>query len=494
MLKPVMFHVHANYTFVEGIYDASVVDEATRFRKSGYRHATAYKNRVWDGYTRLFSKAKNAFPTGLLDRVIKHYKKHYPNFLYIVTDHRDFLPPKSVPKVQDVPLEGVTLRQHQVKAGNAMLRKKHGVLWAATNSGKTEVAIATIKALDSPTLFLVKGKDLVLQTYERFKKRLGGEEVGIVMSTKWDVRKFTVASADTLARRFNPTKVTPKALEAKRKVEDLLTSVKVVVIDECHTLASDGLFSIVRYCTAPYRFGLSGTPFKRGDKQDLKLIALTGEVCYKVTNKEMISDGVSVPTHITFVDIDKPTLPVGIDYPTAYEDGIVNNIYRNKIISDAALKYCAAGKQVLIIVKKIDHGHLLSDLLTASGAFIPHTFIHGSVETEVRTEALENFKNGITKVLIASSILDQGVDIPNIDVLIFASGGNSYIRAIQRVGRGLRMHHTKDKLVVVDFSDRTNKYLAKHSVERIKTYTKEKCFTIDIVDTVEELVGVHHGA
>ena len=45
---------------------------------------------------------------------------------------------------------------------------------------------------------------------------------------------------------------------------------------------------------------------------------------------------------------------------------------------------------------------------------------------------------------------------------------------------------------MVDFSDRTNKYLAKHSIERIKTYTKEKCFTIDIVDTVEELVGVRH--
>jgi superfamily II DNA or RNA helicase len=373
-----------------------------------------------------------------------------------------------------------------------MLKKKHGVLWAATNSGKTEVAISVIKALDESTLFLVKGKDLVLQTYERFKKRLGDTDVGIIMSNKWDVRKFTVASADTLARRFNPSKVTSKSVDNKKIVGELLTNVKIVIIDECHTLASDGLFSIVRYCTAPYRYGLSGTPFKRGDKQDLKLIALTGEVCYKVTNKEMIDDGVSVPTHITFVDIDKPYMPPGIDYQTAYEDGVVHNLYRNKIICDSAIKYCELGKQVLVIVKKIDHGHVLSNLITMSKAFIPHTFIHGSLDTSVRSQALEDFKGGITKVLIASSILDQGVDIPNIDVLIFASGGNSYIRAIQRVGRGLRLHEAKDKLTVVDFSDRTNKYLAKHSMERIKTYTKEKCFTISIVDTVEELVGVHH--
>ena len=84
------------------------------------------------------------------------------------------------------------------------------------------------------------------------------------------------------------------------------------------------------------------------------------------------------------------------------------------------------------------------------------------------------------------------MDIPNIDVLIFASGGNSYIRAIQRVGRGLRLHDSKDKLIVVDFSDRTNRYLAKHSLERIRTYSLERCFSVAIFNTVGELVSVHN--
>ena len=491
MSSPIL-HIYSNYTFVEGVYDPEVVDQACRFRKSGYRHSTAYKNRIWDGYTRLFSRAKNAFPTGLKDRVIKVYKKSYPNIKLEIEDHRQFKSSKKIPKVQDVPLKGVTLRKHQVRAGNAMLKSKHGVLWASTNSGKTEVAIALIQALDEPTLFLVKGKDLVVQTYERFKSRLGDENIGIIMSNKWDVKKFTVASADTLARRFKPTKVTKNSAARKEQVAELLTSVRVIVIDECHTLASDGLFTVVRYCTAPYRYGLSGTPFKRGDKQDLKLIALTGEVCCKITNKEMIEDGVSVPTSITFIDIDKPELPPGLDYQTAYDDGIVYNLHRNKVICEAAVEYYKRNKQTLIIVKKIDHGDIISDLLTATKQFIPHQFIHGSLATEERTEGLDNFKNGITKVLIASSILDQGVDIPNIDVLIFASGGNSYIRAIQRVGRGLRIHDNKDHLTVIDFSDRTNKYLAKHSIERFKTYASERCFTIDIVDCVGELVDVHN--
>jgi len=481
--------IYSNYTAISGVYDSDIVDQATRFRKSGYRHVASFKSRQWDGYTRLFSKSKGLFPTGLKDRVVRQYKKHYPDEKITINDHRDFKSPKQIPKVQDVPLKGVTLRAHQVRAGNAMIKKRHGVLWAATNSGKTETAIAVIKALDMPTLFLVKGKDLVTQTYKRFQKRLGEEDIGLVMSDKWDVRKFTVASADTLARRLTPNKLTDNSRERQQMVKELLQSVNVVIVDECHTAASKGLWNVVRFCEAPYRYGLSGTPFRRGDKQDLKLVALTGEVCCKITNKEMIEDGVSVPTEIKFVDIDAPDLTKVRDYQEAYDLGIVGNANRNRVICELTDHYYTQGKCVLIIVKKIDHGHRLDHLLYEfrDGAFIPHYFIHGDTPLDERTERIEGFSNGITRVLITSSILDQGVDIPNIDVLIFAAGGNSYIRAIQRVGRGLRMHEGKEKLTVIDFCDRTNKYLAKHSLDRIESYKKENCFDIEIIDDLDSI-------
>tara|TARA_R100001082_G_scaffold26579_1_gene13229 strand:- start:632 stop:2089 length:1458 start_codon:yes stop_codon:yes gene_type:complete len=484
-----ILNIYPNYTQISGDYDSSVVDQATRFRKSGYRHVASFKSRQWDGYTRLFSKSKGLFPTGLKDRVMRIYKKKYPDHKFVINDHRVFKPNKEVPNVKEIPLEGVTLRKHQVRAGNAMLKKKHGVLWAATNSGKTETAIAVIKALDLPTLFLVKGKDLVLQTYKRFQKRLGEEEIGLVMSNKWDVRKFTVASADTLARRLSPNKIGNNTHARQQAVKKLLGSVQVVIVDECHTAASKGLWNVVRMCEAPYRYGLSGTPFKRGDKQDLKLIGLTGEVCCKITNKEMIEDGVSAPTDIRFFDISTPDLTKVRDYKDVYDLGVVKNPERNRVICELTEHYYMSGKSVLVIVKKIDHGHRLDHLLYEfkEDAFVPHYFIHGDTPLDERTERIEQFSNGMTRVLITSSILDQGVDIPNIDVLIFAAGGNSYIRAIQRVGRGLRMHEGKDKLTVIDFCDRTNKYLAKHSLDRIESYQKENCFDIKIVNDLGEL-------
>jgi superfamily II DNA or RNA helicase len=483
----IQLNIYANYTFISGTFDPAVVDQATRFRKSGYRYSSGFKARGWDGYTRLFSKPKSAFPTGLKDRVIRIYKKKYPKSVFDLQDHRCFKKTKKITKT--VPdLVGITLRPHQLRACNSMLRKKHGVLWASTNSGKTECAIAVIKTLNLPTLFLVKGKDLVVQTYERFKSRLGDDaDVGLVMADTWDVRKFTVASADTLARRFNPTTITTKSSENQRKVRELLDDTQVMIIDECHTSAATGLWNIGRYCKASYRFGLSGTPFKRGDKQDLKLIALTGEVCCKITNKEMIEHGISTPTEIKFVEMERPKLQAQLEYVDAYDLGISNNIYRNHVICRAAQQFYDAHKNVLIIVKNISHGNLLDRMLDdfKPEAFMPHKFIHGDTPLEERTEAIHDFKNGLFKVLITSSILDQGVDIPNIDVLIFAAGGKSYIRAIQRVGRGLRVNDGKDKLTVIDFCDKTHRYLAKHSIERISAYSKEDCFTMSFVDEMD---------
>ena len=481
----VSFKVYPNYTLVGGDVDYEAVDEATRFKKSGYRHSTAFKNRVWDGYTRLFNKSKKAFPTGLFERVKRALKKKDKGVVFDIEDLRTFK--TDIKDIKKVKLKGVTLRKHQIAAANAMLKQKHGVLWAATNSGKTEVAIAVIKALGLNALFLVKGKDLVQQTYERFKTRLGPKDIGIVNSKVWDRQRFTIASADTLSRRLMPTRISPKTRERQQQVEELLHSVDVVVIDEAHGAASKGIWNVVRSCSASYRFGLSGTPFKRGDKQDLKLIALTGDILYRISNKEMIEDGVSVPTDILMVDVGHPKIAGGHEYREVYGAGITHNEFRNKIICELADQYHTQGKQIVIMIKEIAHGQILNDLLYnyKEGAYLPHQFIHGDTSLEKRTAILEDFKGGMLGVLITSVILDQGVDIPNIDVLILAGGGSSQIRSLQRIGRGLRWNDGKEKLTVIDFADRTHRYLAKHSYERINSYANEKCFNIDMVDGLE---------
>jgi len=135
----------------------------------------------------------------------------------------------------------------------------------------------------------------------------------------------------------------------------------------------------------------------------------------------------------------------------------------------------------VVMIKEIAHGEILSEIL-AKEVFLLHLFIHGSTPIERRTEILKDFQDGLVNILITSVILDQGIDIPNIDVLILAGGGASKIKSLQRIGRGLRINEGKENLLVIDFADRTHRYLAKHSYERLNSYSGEECFSIDLMD------------
>jgi superfamily II DNA or RNA helicase len=91
-------------------------------------------------------------------------------------------------------------------------------------------------------------------------------------------------------------------------------------------------------------------------------------------------------------------------------------------------------------------------------------------------------------VFIASPIFDEGIDVPRVDTVILACGGKSYVKLLQRIGRGMRKKDDgKNELIIIDFIDDTNKYLLKHSDRRIKTYVSEG-FDAKVVDAKPGIV------
>jgi len=135
-----------------------------------------------------------------------------------------------------------------------------------------------------------------------------------------------------------------------------------------------------------------------------------------------------------------------------------------------------AGKQVLVLTEKIKHGKALKEKIAEGGT--PTRFISGRDKTDVRKAALGAFKAGRLRCLVATTILDEGVDVPCIDVLILAAGGKAKTRLLQRVGRGLRQGEDKESLLVIDFANFTHKWLLKHSLARLQLYKAEECFMI----------------
>ncbi len=349
-----------------------------------------------------------------------------------------------------------------------MVKAKQGIVKIATNGGKTEIACAVTQYLGLRTLFIVTTRELLYQAQKRFMTRLGKteQEVGIIGDGHWQPGSFvTIATLKTLESRINT-----------RECQQLLKEAEVMFIDECHHVGSETWYTVATLCPAYYRFGLSGTPLDRTDGANLRLIAATGEVIVNIDNKFLVERGISAKAHIIFDKIAQPQLKKKIAYATAYKQGVVENPEMLQHVVDWAKIFYEQGLGVLILTEEIQHGKLVDDALwtQADGVFIPHQYIYGEEKSDVRQKALVDFASGQLPVLVASTILDEGVDVPTIDALILAGSRKSRIRTMQRLGRGLR----GKKLVVVEFSNFCHRYLIEHSLKRMEDYKAEECFPI----------------
>jgi len=363
----------------------------------------------------------------------------------------------------------------QPKVMEKAILAKRGILYMATNAGKTEVACLIAQCLRLPTLLLTPGKELIYQTADRFMQRLGltNKEVGIIGDGRWQEGDWiTIASVPSLHKNIKTA-----------KCKKLLDRTQLLIADECHSVGANTWFEVMRACNAYFRFGMSGTPLHRTDGADLRLLSVTGPVITQIRNKFLIDRGISSEVEIKILKVKKPgNIHPKTPYNDAYDVGIVENIWRNAAICRVINHYAEQGLQSVVLVKRIDHGKDIDKRLwnTPHKSFLTHQFICGQEPTPVRQKAIKDFSSGDLRTLIATTILDQGVDMPSINVLILAGGGESSIKTLQRVGRGIRKG-TTGKLVVVDFADFQNVHLLRHSLQRLKDYRDEECFDMQEV-------------
>lgn len=430
------------------LQELALIREICRARPDGFQFMPKYKAGMWDGYISLMH-SMSSFPTGLLTLVepmlqekgvdYKLLRQSVPDYHYIDADC----------------LNGITLRDYQVDAVGKLLETGRGVAKMATNSGKTEVIAALIRALDAPsTIVIVHRKELMYQTAQRLEDRLG-LEIGIIGDGEDSPAQITVAMVQTLYNRL------PK----KAKDFVLFPDNVLMIVDECHHVSSDTMLDVINHIPGPYRYGLSGTPLKYDLLSDMKLIAGTGEVVVEVSNEYMIDTGWSAkPTIYMYIIEELDEAFWKLDYQVAYQSFIVQNNTRNGIIIDQANQ---ADGMVLILVNRIEHGKILQDGIPAS------VFVHGNDDTRYRQGVLEVMRAADKGIFIASPIFDEGIDVPAVDTIILAGGGKAHTKVLQRIGRGLRQKDGRNELVVIDFIDDVNKYLLEHSRERIEVYERE---------------------
>lgn len=101
-----------------------------------------------------------------------------------------------------------------------------------------------------------------------------------------------------------------------------------------------------------------------------------------------------------------------------------------------------------------------------------------------RPRIVKAFKEGKIDVLVATGILDEGFDAPNVRFLILAGGGKAEHVQTQRIGRGRRAAKGKTELICIDFADRGH-YLGAHSKARHAAYISEPAYNVTELSLAE---------
>jgi superfamily II DNA or RNA helicase len=360
------------------------------------------------------------------------------------------------------------LRDYQQEAFEAALLQSRGIVYHATGAGKTVLMAKLLAELNLPSLIIVPSLNLLLQTSGDLIGFLGEENVGTIGEGVFEPSKFTVATVQSIwSKMKNNDEDTKK----------LFKSLHCLFIDEAHHINVAGrnkiqntYFQIAQVCNTYYRFGLTATPGEEGELERELLEGATGSVIHTISSSHLIRLGLLTRP---VIEMYKITPPMRIsDYQAAYRENILKNAKRNAAVVRLANKYAKEGNSVLIIVNRVqEHGSVLKDLIPES------VFMSGNTAGSDRKEIFEDFANKDIKVLI-STVVNEGVNIPSMDVIIMAGGGKSNKQTIQRVGRALRKSKGKHIARIIDFYDADNGMLERHSKARMTTYKKEREFEI----------------
>jgi superfamily II DNA or RNA helicase len=343
---------------------------------------------------------------------------------------------------------------HQQEALNAWIAAgRKGVVVLPTAAGKTYLAQMAMQATPRSTLITVPTLDLMHQWYAHLLAAFPDAEVGLLGGGSRDRTPILVSTYDSAAIH----------------AESLGNRYGLLICDECHHLPSDFNRVIAEYAIAPYRLGLTATP-DRADGRHADLDTLLGEVVYHRTAADLA--GAALADH----EINQIKVKLSQQERDRYDELIqIRNqfLQRSNIFLGSvqgwqrfvqASAQSQAGRRAMLAhreSKAIALGtegkmRVLADLLAQhypeqtliftndnatvyriSQDFLIPALTHQTPVKE-RHEILQNFRDGTYKAIVASHVLNEGVDVPEASIAVLLSGTGSTREYIQRLGRVLR--------------------------------------------------------
>lgn len=336
--------------------------------------------------------------------------------------------------------------------------EKRALVVMASGLGKTYTSAFAVERYLADKRFvrvlvLCHSEKILRQTKEKFQEYFG-EEFSYGMYVKYNKttrpRNFLFATFQTMKEN---REIFPKDEFA------------YIIVDEAHHSHARTYFPTIRYFQPEFLLGLTATP-DRLDGQ--KIEEIYGEPVYELGFVEATKRGLIAECDYRLVldDLSQERLD---EYLANDEKLSINQLNRTLFIKKRdeeivrLISEYSAGVEnpkTMVFCRTVEHARKIAKLIGDKAALV-----YKKNGDSANDSALKSFKEGEINTIISVDMLNEGIDVPDANVIVFLRNTVSPAVFYQQLGRGTRLSEGKDKVLVLDFVD---------NCERIKTILELK--------------------
>jgi superfamily II DNA or RNA helicase len=229
------------------------------------------------------------------------------------------------------------------------------------------------------------------------------------------------------------------------------TAFDLIIVDEAHHALANGFLSCIEHLSPQLLIGMTATPW-RGDKIPIETVF--GDAVERVSLMDGMRMGYLAKVdyrlmcdNINWKEIPKLTkktlsirdLNKKLFLPQR-DDAVISNIL--SVASEISRP------KIAVFSPSKKHAEAFARKLVASGIPAANMSIDDKLR---RRQILLSFSAGKIKAMTAVDVLNEGIDIPDVNILVFLRATHSRRIFVQQLGRGLRIASNKDKVIVLDF-------------------------------------------
>lgn len=382
-----------------------------------------------------------------------------PNWRALVADTlRDSFASYAPELLSEYELEPNPIQQEALQALDFFRGERgwnRGVLVMPTGTGKTILSALDARRVGGPVLFLVHRLDILKQSIDAYRRVWPEMQVGILTGEQKeneDICDVLFASKDTLRQPGQLSQFSDDHFH-------------YIVVDEVHHGQSPTYREIIGYFQPRFMIGMTATP-DRTDRKDIFELFDYKKI-YEIPLQDAIERGFLVPYTYYGLTDDVDYSKIRFENYRYRVDDLERYLIipeRNEAIISEYLEKGNGDKAIGFCVS-IRHAERMADFFRGCG--ILAAAIHS--ESPNRDELLAQFHDNKLQVAFTVDLFNEGVDFPNVRVLLFLRPTESKTVFIQQLGRGLRLCTGKDRVRILDFignykrANQIRKYLSKES-------------------------------